>query len=52
MKAHVILLAVLLIGTPAAALERGDIIEGPTRMIDGDTLDVEGVRVRLNGNRN
>ena len=34
---------------PASAFDRGDVIEGAARVIDGDTLDVEGVRVRLNG---
>ena len=37
---------------PASAFDRGDVIEGTARVIDGDTLDVAGVRVRLNGNRN
>ena len=49
MKARAALIAVLLIVTPAAAFDRGDTIEGQARAIDGDTLDVEGVRVRLNG---
>ena len=33
----------------AQALERGVIIEGPARVVDGDTIDVAGFRVRLNG---
>ena len=52
MKIRAALIAALLIGAPAAAFDRGDTIEGQARVIDGDTLDVEGVRVRLNGNRN
>ena len=33
----------------AQALERGAVIEGPARVVDGDTIDVAGVRVRLHG---
>ncbi|EDP63206.1 nuclease (SNase-like) protein [alpha proteobacterium BAL199] len=33
----------------AQALERGAVIEGPARVLDGDTIDVAGVRVRLHG---
>lgn len=43
------LIAVLLISTTAHAAERGQVIEGPARIIDGDTVEVAGVRVRLNG---
>lgn len=39
----------LLVSTAAQAAERGQVIEGPARVIDGDTVEVEGVRVRLNG---
>lgn len=49
MKIRAALIAALLIGAPAAAFDRGDTIEGQARTIDGDTLDVEGIRVRLNG---
>lgn len=41
--------ALVLITAPAAARDRGTIIQGPARVIDGDTLDVSGIRVRLNG---
>lgn len=34
---------------PVSAFERGQVIEGPARIIDGDTVEVAGVRVRLNG---
>ena len=34
---------------PASAFDRGNVIEGAVRVIDGDTLDVAGIRVRLNG---
>ena len=33
----------------AQALERGAVIEGPARVVDGDTIDVAGFRVRLHG---
>ena len=33
----------------AQALDRGAVIEGPARVVDGDTIDVAGVRVRLHG---
>ena len=34
---------------PALSTEKGSIIEGQARVIDGDTIEVAGVRVRLNG---
>lgn len=33
----------------AQALDRGAVIEGPARVVDGDTIDLAGFRVRLNG---
>lgn len=43
-----LVLAVLIAG-PAVAAERGTVIEGAATVIDGDTVDVGRVRVRLNG---
>ena len=37
------------LAAPAVALERGTVIEGVARVIDGDTVEVAGHRVRLNG---
>lgn len=48
MIARILALAALIAG-PAAAAERGSAVRGPAVVIDGDTLDVGGVRVRLNG---
>lgn len=39
----------ILLATPALALDRGTVIIGPARVIDGDTVEVAGYRVRLNG---
>lgn len=33
----------------AQALDRGEVIQGPARVVDGDTIDVAGFRIRLNG---
>jgi micrococcal nuclease len=41
--------AFLLLATPAVALDRGTVISGPAHVIDGDTIDVAGFRVRLHG---
>lgn len=41
--------ATAIITAPALAFDRGDVIEGPARVIDGDTIEVDNVRVRLNG---
>ena len=38
------ILAVLLVAAPALAD-----ITGPARIIDGDTIDISGQRIRLNG---
>lgn len=45
----VLLAVTLLFNTPAYAFDRGDVIEGPALVIDGDTIEVDNVRVRLNG---
>ena len=49
------ILAVLLIATPGLALANAGgtkppgVIEGPARIVDGDTIDISGQRIRLNG---
>jgi micrococcal nuclease len=43
-----ILVAALAV-THANAFEVGDTVSGSARVIDGDTLEIDGVRVRLNG---
>ena len=35
--------------THANAFEVGDTVSGAARVIDGDTLEISGVRIRLNG---
>jgi endonuclease YncB( thermonuclease family) len=50
-----IILAVLLVAAPGLALANAGgtkppgVVEGPARIIDGDTLDIAGQRIRLNG---
>ncbi len=41
---YALILALILISTPALA----DVV-GPARIIDGDTLEVQGQRIRLHG---
>ena len=43
------MLATALMMTHANAFEVGDIVSGAVRVIDGDTLEIGGVRIRLNG---
>lgn len=43
------ILVMALMVTRANAFEVGDIISGSARAIDGDTLEISGVRIRLNG---
>ena len=51
MRHQLVITAVVIAATigSAQALERGAVIEGPARVVDGDTIDVAGFRVRLNG---
>jgi endonuclease YncB( thermonuclease family) len=43
------ILVMTLIVTRANAFEVGNTIAGSARVIDGDTLEISGVRIRLNG---
>ena len=43
------ILVMALMVTRANAFEVGHTISGSTRVIDGDTLEISGVRIRLNG---
>jgi endonuclease YncB( thermonuclease family) len=43
------ILVMALMVTRANAFEVGDIISGSARAIDGDTLEISGVIIRLNG---
>ena len=45
----IIVLVANLMLTRANAFEVGDTVSGPARVIDGDTLEISGIRVRLNG---
>jgi len=47
MSARGILIAVACLAAPAAAEPLS--VSGPAHVIDGDTVDVEGVRIRLKG---
>ena len=51
MRRQLVITTVVIAATigSAQALERGAVIEGPARVVDGDTIDVAGVRVRLHG---
>jgi len=44
-----LLMLILLLSSATLAADRGDVIEGRARVVDGDTIEVAGVRVRLNG---
>lgn len=55
MRLPTFILAVLLISTPGLALANAGgtkpprVVEGPARIVDGDTIDISGQRIRLNG---
>lgn len=48
MKRALIIVA-MLIPSPAAAFQPGHVVEGPAIAIDGDTIRIGEIRVRLNG---
>ena len=49
MRLLITTLVVALMMSHANAFEVGDTVSGSARVIDGDTLEISGVRVRLNG---
>lgn len=49
MRALIALLCLLPAAAGAADYRRGDVVEGSARVIDGDTVEVARVRVRLAG---
>lgn len=49
MKRLLLFCAVLLTATPADAFTTGHVVAGPARAIDGDTIEIEGLSIRLVG---
>lgn len=41
--------AFMIFASPAISADQGDILIGKARVIDGDTIEVSNVRIRLNG---